>query len=158
VTAGAVGPSFLLCSAKNHAPTPSPSSKTTVPSTLVTPSVIGKRREKVDPGAYNSGVTAYSAENDFRAALRRLLAVTSSSFEQRAQLERALESRIAIEQAKGILAERLRLDLDQAFAVLRRAARCSRRRVHDVARDVLDQKETPPAVLAALHDQLRDRT
>jgi AmiR/NasT family two-component response regulator len=103
-------------------------------------------------------VTAYSAENDFRAALRRLLAVTSSSFEQRAQLERALESRIAIEQAKGILAERLRLDLDQAFAVLRRAARCSRRRVHDVARDVLDQKETPPAVLAALHDQLRDRT
>ena len=103
-------------------------------------------------------MAAYSAEDDFRAALRRLLSVTRSSFEHRAQLERALESRIAIEQAKGILAERLRLDLDQAFAVLRRAARCSRRRVHDVALEVLEQKETPPTVLAALHDMLRDRS
>ncbi len=101
-------------------------------------------------------MTAYSAEDDFRAALRRLLAVTGSSFEHRAQLERALESRIAIEQAKGILAERLRLDLDQAFEVLRRAARCSRRRAHDVALEVVGQKETPPSVLAALHDLLRD--
>lgn len=102
-------------------------------------------------------MTAYGGENDFRAALRRLLAVTRSSFEQRAQLERALETRIAIEQAKGILSERLRLDLDQAFAVLRRAARSSRRRVHEVALEVVERKETPPEVLAALHDLLRDR-
>lgn len=102
-------------------------------------------------------MTAYGAEDDFRAALRRLLAVTRSSFEQRAQLEKALESRIAIEQAKGILSERLRLDLDEAFVVLRNAARSSRRRAHDVALEVLGQKETPPAVLAALNDLLRER-
>jgi regulator of sirC expression with transglutaminase-like and TPR domain len=112
---------------------------------------------KVDPSFYTFPVTAFSAEDDFRTALRRLLTVTRSSFEQRAQLERALESRIAIEQAKGILSERLRLDLDQAFEVLRRAARCSRRRAHDVALEVVQQKETPPTVLAALHEMLRDR-
>jgi AmiR/NasT family two-component response regulator len=103
-------------------------------------------------------VTAYGAEDDFRAALRRVLSVTRSSFEQRAQLEKALESRIAIEQAKGVLSERLRLELDEAFLVLRNAARSSRRRVHDIALEVLGQKETPPAVLAALNDLLRERT
>jgi len=102
-------------------------------------------------------VTAYGAEDDFRAALRRVLSVTRSSFEQRAQLEKALESRIAIEQAKGVLSERLRLELDEAFLVLRNAARSSRRRVHDIALEVLGQKETPPAVLAALNDLLRER-
>jgi AmiR/NasT family two-component response regulator len=112
---------------------------------------------KVDPSFYTLPVTAFSDEGDFRSALRRVLAVTRSSFEQRAHLERALESRIAIEQAKGILSERLRLDLDEAFDVLRRAARSSRRRVHDVAVEVVGQKETPPAVLAALHEMLRDR-
>lgn len=102
-------------------------------------------------------MTAYGAEDDFRAALRRVLSVTRSSFEQRAQLEKALESRIAIEQAKGVLSERLRLELDEAFLVLRNAARSSRRRVHDIALEVLGQKETPPAVLAALNDLLRER-
>jgi transcriptional regulator with GAF, ATPase, and Fis domain len=39
------------------------------------------------------------------------------------QLERALESRVAIEQAKGVLAERLGVDPGEAFTRLRRYAR-----------------------------------
>jgi AmiR/NasT family two-component response regulator len=84
------------------------------------------------------------------AALRRLLTVTGASFEQRAQLQRALETRIVVEQAKGVLAERLRLTIDEAFAVLRGAARSNQIRVHDLARRVLDEAQTPPEIVAHL--------
>lgn len=40
-----------------------------------------------------------------------------------AQLQAALDSRVLIEQAKGVLAERLKISPDDAFGVLRRAAR-----------------------------------
>lgn len=53
------------------------------------------------------------------------------------QLNHALNSRIVIEQAKGIVAERERLDMDQAFAILRNHARNHNRRLADVANDVI---------------------
>lgn len=87
-------------------------------------------------------------------ALRRALAVVEVSFEKRAQLERALQTRISIEQAKGVLAERLRLSLDDAFEVLRRAARSNGLKAHVVARQILDEPETPAIVVAALHAHL----
>src|ERR1700689_1708067 len=49
------------------------------------------------------------------------------------QLQTALNSRVIIEQAKGKLAERLGLDMDQAFSLLRESARTSNRRLSDVA-------------------------
>ena len=49
----------------------------------------------------------------------------------------ALESRVAIEQAKGILAERLGLDVEAAFEVLRRQAREQRRPISEVAGGVV---------------------
>jgi GAF domain-containing protein len=53
------------------------------------------------------------------------------------QLSRALNSRIVIEQAKGVLAERGSLDMEHAFARLRGYARTNNRRLVDVAHDVI---------------------
>lgn len=76
-------------------------------------------------------------------AVGRLLAVTQAGFERRAQLEQALQSRVAIEQAKGVLAERYGLDLDDAFELMRRAARSNRMKLHDLVRRVRPGEPTP---------------
>lgn len=70
--------------------------------------------------------------------------------ERAEQLEHALASRVAIEQAKGVLSERLGIGVDAAFAVLRYAARGSRRRIHDLAAEVVAEDQTPPEVVRAL--------
>ena len=49
------------------------------------------------------------------------------------QLNYALNSRIVIEQAKGVLSERAGLNMEQAFAVLRNHARNHNLRLVDVA-------------------------
>jgi len=54
------------------------------------------------------------------------------------QLQMALNSRVVIEQAKGRLAERLGLGMDQAFTLLREQARTTNQRLTDVARQVID--------------------
>jgi hypothetical protein len=53
-----------------------------------------------------------------------------------AQLQGALTSRIVIEQAKGVLAERLQISADDAFEVLRGAARSRNLLLSELARDV----------------------
>ncbi|GLZ75202.1 transcriptional regulator [Actinorhabdospora filicis] len=59
-----------------------------------------------------------------------------------AQLQTALTSRVAIEQAKGVIAERHDLDMDGSFELLRRAARSANRRLSDLARDVVTGEAT----------------
>jgi hypothetical protein len=54
------------------------------------------------------------------------------------QLQAALNSRVVIEQAKGRLAERLGLTMDDAFAALRAQARNNNERITEVARQVID--------------------
>jgi GAF domain-containing protein len=53
------------------------------------------------------------------------------------QLNHALNSRIVIEQAKGIIAEREGLNMEQAFSTLRNHARYHNLRLVDVAGDVI---------------------
>jgi len=53
------------------------------------------------------------------------------------QLTQALNSRIVIEQAKGMIAESASFDMEQAFAALRHHARNRNLRLADVARDVI---------------------
>jgi transcriptional regulator with GAF, ATPase, and Fis domain len=58
------------------------------------------------------------------------------------QLQTALNSRVLIEQAKGKLAERLHLDMDQAFSLLRQYARADNLRLSEVAQAFIDGSQT----------------
>jgi len=53
------------------------------------------------------------------------------------QLQTALNSRVVIEQAKGIVAEKLHVSIPEAFEILRSHARNASRRLSDVAQDVI---------------------
>jgi response regulator NasT len=61
------------------------------------------------------------------------------------ELSGALERRIVIERAKGILMERHQVDERAAFALLREQARARNRRVVDVARSVVEGHALLPA-------------
>jgi hypothetical protein len=68
-----------------------------------------------------------------------------------AQLEHALASRVRVEQAIGILAERHRLRPREAFDLLRNASRSRGRRVTELAHDVVESAANP---LLRLPDEL----
>jgi GAF domain-containing protein len=54
------------------------------------------------------------------------------------QLNQALTSRVVIEQAKGVLAERMALPMDESFHRLRSFARSQNSRLTDVAQSLID--------------------
>jgi AmiR/NasT family two-component response regulator len=87
---------------------------------------------------------------DARAAVLRMLAVTHSAYERSSQLQRALDSRVVIEQAKGVLAERYAIDVQQAFDLLRRGARSNRMPLRELAASVVASRSTPPEITAVL--------
>jgi GAF domain-containing protein len=60
-------------------------------------------------------------------------------------LQTAVNSRVLIEQANGILAERLQVDVDQAFVLLRRGARSHNRRLSDLAYAIVAGARPPSA-------------
>ena len=60
------------------------------------------------------------------------------------QLQHALEHRVAVERAVGMVMARRNLEAVDAFNVIRSAARSSRRRVADVAAELIAGAELPP--------------
>lgn len=58
------------------------------------------------------------------------------------QLQAALNSRIVIEQAKGVVAERANVGMEQAFELLRAHARRTRQRLADIALAVVENGDT----------------
>jgi hypothetical protein len=87
--------------------------------------------------------TRYEEQSD-------LIARLAEAEERIAQLEEALESRIVIEQAKGVLAERLAISVGEAFDILRYAARSHRTKLHELAGRVVGETETPAPVVVAI--------
>ncbi len=63
------------------------------------------------------------------------------------QLQTALNSRIVIEQAKGVIAQKTDLRMDAAFALLRGHARGNQLRLGEVARQIV-ARELDPATLS----------
>lgn len=78
-----------------------------------------------------AGLMAERFERSLAAESARLAVV---------QLSTALESRVVLEQAKGMLAERHGSQLDDAFDQLRRAAREQRRTLREIAEDVVSRR------------------
>jgi AmiR/NasT family two-component response regulator len=81
-----------------------------------------------------------------QVAVARLLSATRSARVRSTQLQQALDSRIAIEQAKGILAERYGLGVEDAFELMRRAARSHRIKLRSLAEAVVRSRETPAEI------------
>ena len=81
-----------------------------------------------------AGIQAYSR---VIASLLRTAVRAHVSGKAAAQLQHALDQRSLVEQAKGVIMERRGLDQQAAFEVLRAQARSTRRRLHDVAREVV---------------------
>jgi AmiR/NasT family two-component response regulator len=67
-----------------------------------------------------------------------------------AQLQTALESRIAIEQAKGIIAEFMSISVDEAFSLLRSHARTNNDKLTETARRVISGALRPDALGARM--------
>ena len=96
------------------------------------------------------------SEEDLRAGQALADVATISILQQRAidrtetvseQLQSALNSRVIIEQAKGVLAEGAGLDMDSAFACLRSYARRHSQLLTAVARSVVEGAITPRHVI-----------
>lgn len=109
---------------------------------------VPMRLRDVTIGALNLFRTDEGALNDADVASAQALAdvATIAVLHHRAgrdtqlvheQLNHVLNTRIVIEQARGIVAEQTDLDTDQAFSALRNHARRNNRRLVDVAHDVI---------------------
>jgi GAF domain-containing protein len=67
------------------------------------------------------------------------------------QLQVALNSRVIIEQAKGVLAERGQLDMERAFELIRGHARSTNQLLSNVALSVVNGTTTADVLLRPLH-------
>jgi AmiR/NasT family two-component response regulator len=81
--------------------------------------------------------------NGLPAEVNRLRVENDLLRRENQQLRTALTSRIVIEQAKGVLVERIDLPPEDVFQVLRMAARRSRRNIHELAEEILKTRVTP---------------
>lgn len=96
------------------------------------------------------GVEARALPAQIEAEMERLVVYADAQERKVSQLQIALDARVVIEQAIGILAERFVLPFADAFEVLRAAARNSRREVRAVAEELRASRDTPLSITDVL--------
>jgi hypothetical protein len=107
--------------------------------------------------APRDGEVSVTSLEDAQAAVARLLEVTRSAYVRSSQLQKALDSRVVIEQAKGVLAERYAIGIDEAFELMRRAARANRLKLRGLAEAVVRSSETPAEIVSCSEAPTRRR-
>ena len=80
----------------------------------------------------------------------RMRALLQQLLQRNQQLQAALDSRIVIEQAKGMLAARLDIPVTEAFLLLRAASRRNRMKIGELAERVVAARGVPPEIEEAL--------
>jgi len=80
------------------------------------------------------------------AELERLVVYADAQERKVSQLQSALDSRVVIEQAIGMLAERFDLQFADAFELLRAAARNTGQQVRAIAEELRASRRTPAEV------------
>lgn len=83
-------------------------------------------------------VNAATVLADIAAAYVLNASELARSRETAEQLQHALDSRVVIEQAKGVLAAQQSVSMDAAFAAIRQHARSNNRTVRAVAQEIVD--------------------
>lgn len=97
-----------------------------------------------EPGAMSdAGAVAAQAVADLAAVAIVQHGAATDARARNAQLQAALDSRVAIEQATGVIAAGAGVDMAEAFARLRAHARANRRRLADVAQGIIDGSLSP---------------
>ena len=135
---------------------------------FVAASAVPMRLRTQAVGSLNmfSTTTPALGDNDLRVAQAMADVATIGILQERAirdgrelsnHLEAALQSRIVIEQAKGIVAEHQRIDVDQAFELIRTFARGHNRLLSATARDVIAGRLPAAALSPSAEDRAASR-
>jgi AmiR/NasT family two-component response regulator len=110
---------------------------------------MGNELERIDgDGASPDGLAIRQSDGELRRLTEYADAQERKVQELQAtvaQLQFALEVRVTIERAIGMLAERFSLPIYDAFEVIRSAARTSRREVRSLAEELLEDRAKTPA-------------
>jgi AmiR/NasT family two-component response regulator len=96
------------------------------------------------------GLDGHPLHADIAAELERLTVYGDAQKLKVSQLQAALDSRVVIEQAIGMLAERFNLPFADAFELLRAGARSTRQKVRAIAEELRDSRQTPPEIMDLL--------
>lgn len=93
---------------------------------------------------YSRTVDAFTADDISNGLyLAAHLAVAIADSQHAEHLESAITNRTMIGQAEGILMERFSISADQAFAVLRRVSQDRQVKLHEVASQLVQTRQTP---------------
>jgi AmiR/NasT family two-component response regulator len=96
------------------------------------------------------GADGHALPAQVKAEIHRLVVYADAQERKVSELQAALDSRVVIERAIGILAERFALPFPGAFELLRAAARNSRREVRALAVELGASRETPSEIAELL--------